>query len=117
MFSWGGYAYAGWRRAIDRSNEAIPTPSERFDEHRSFRRFAQRITQPFDRRIQAVIEINKGVVWPKFLAQFLPANKFSRSLKQRRQYLQRLLLQLYVLSPVAQFAGLKINLEPTEVDD
>jgi len=64
-----------------------------------------------------VIEINEGVLGPQFLAQFFPGNYFSGPLQQRRQYLQRLLLQLYLLSLVAQFARLEINLKRSEADN
>jgi hypothetical protein len=79
---------------VDRSDEAISSASESFNEDGRFRRFAQRIAQPLDGSIQAVIEIDEGVHRPEFAAQFLSGNYFSRSLKQRRQHLKGLFLEL-----------------------
>jgi hypothetical protein len=50
-------------------------------------------------------------------AQFLSGNQFSRSFKQRRQNLQWLFLELYLLSPLAQFPGVEIDLERTETNN
>ena len=106
---------SAWSGAtVDGSNEAIPSPSECLDEDGCFRRFAQRIAQPLDRGIQAMVEVDEGVRRPKLAAQFLSGNQFSRSFQQRRQYLQRLILELYLLSPLAQFPGVEIDLERAE---
>jgi hypothetical protein len=64
-----------------------------------------------------MIEVDEGFREPEFAAQFLSGNHFSRSFQQRRQHLQRLFLELYLLSPVAQFPGLKVELERAETDD
>jgi hypothetical protein len=64
-----------------------------------------------------MIEIDEGVRRPKLATQFLSGNHFSWSFKQGRQNLQRLLLELYLLSPLAQFPSVKIDLERTEPDD
>jgi hypothetical protein len=107
-----------WRRILhDRSNEAIPSSRERLNEDGRPGRFAERITQPFDSGIQTVIEVDEGVCRPELAAQFLSGNHFPRSFKQRCQDLQRLFLQLYLLSPVPQFPGVKIDLERTETDN
>jgi hypothetical protein len=54
---------------------------------------------------------------PEFAAQFLAGNQFSRSFKYRRQHLPRLFLELYLLSLVTQFSGLKVKLEGTKADN
>jgi len=48
-----------------------------------------------------MIEVDEGVHWPEFAAQFLSRNQFSRPFKQRRQHLKRLFLELYLLSSLA----------------
>jgi hypothetical protein len=48
-----------------------------------------------------MIEVDEGVRRPELAAQFLSGNYFSRSFKQRRQNLQWLFLELYLLSPLA----------------
>ena len=102
---------------VDWGNEAIPSSSQRLNEDGRVRRFAQRIAQPLDGGIQAVIEVNEGVRRPESAAQFLSGNHFPRSFKQRCQYLKGLFLELYLLSPLAQFPGLEIHLERTETDN
>ena len=82
--------FARWGGAVHRSNEAITAAGERLNKDRSVCRFAQRIAQPLDRGIQAMIEVNEGVRRPELAAQFLAGNQLSRSFKQRRQDLQRL---------------------------
>jgi hypothetical protein len=91
------------RRCIlhNRGNEAISSSSECLNEDGCLRRFAERITQPFDGGIQTMIEVDEGVRRPELAAQFLSGNYFSRSFKQRRQNLQWLFLELYLLSPLA----------------
>jgi hypothetical protein len=111
---WNRSDSAWIRRAIDWSNETIATSSERLDEHWSVRRFAQRIAQPLDGGIQAMIEVNEGILRPEFAAQFFSGNDFSRAFKQSGQHLQRLFLELYLLSPLAELSGLKINLKRSE---
>jgi len=64
-----------------------------------------------------MIEVDKGVCRPEFIAQFLSCNQLSRTLKQSGQHLKRLFLELYFLSPVAEFPGLKINLKVAETDN
>ena len=99
------------------ANEAISSSSKRLNEDGRFRRFAQRIAQPLDGGIQTVIEVDEGVRRPELAAQFLSGNHFSRPFKQRRQHLQRLFLELYLLSPLAQFPGVEIDLERTETNN
>jgi hypothetical protein len=107
------------RRCIlhDWGNEAIPSSRKRLNQDGRHRRFAKRITQPFDGGIQTMIEVDEGVRWPELAAQFLSGNQFSRSFKQRRQNLQWLFLELYLLSPLAQFPGVEIDLERTETNN
>jgi hypothetical protein len=102
---------------VDRSNETVPSSSDCLNEDWRFRRFAQRIAQPLDGGIEAMIEVDEGVRRPEFAAQFLSGNQFSRPFKQRRQHLQRLFLELYLLSPLAQFPSVEIDLERTETDN
>ena len=64
-----------------------------------------------------MIEANEGVRRPEFIAQFLSSNQLSRPFQERRQYLKGLFLQFYLLSPLAQFPGVEIDLEGAEADD
>ncbi len=102
---------------INRCNEAIPSSSDCLNEDGRFRGFAESVPQPLDGRIQAVIEVDEGVCRPELATQFLPGNQFSRSFKQRCQHLKGLFLELYLLSPLAQFPCVEIHLERTETDN
>jgi hypothetical protein len=73
--------------------------------------------QSLDGGIETVIEVHERICWPELAAQFLSSNQFSRSFKQRSQQLKRLFLQLYLLSPLAQFPGVEIDLERAEPDN
>jgi hypothetical protein len=64
-----------------------------------------------------MIEVDEGIRRPELAAQFLSSNQFSWSFKQRRQHLKGLFLELYLLSPLAQFPGVEIDLERTETDN
>jgi hypothetical protein len=64
-----------------------------------------------------MIEVDESVRRPELAAQFLSGDDFSRLLKQRHQQLKRLFLELYLLSPLAQFPCLKIHFEGTETDN
>ncbi len=105
------------RRNRRPDNKAITSSSDCLDEDGLFRRFAQRVAQPLDGSIQAMIEIDEGVRRPELAAQFLSGDKFSRAFKQRRQHLKRLFLELYLLSPLAEFPGVEIHLERAETND
>ncbi|HET6175281.1 MAG TPA: hypothetical protein VFE61_00010 [Candidatus Sulfotelmatobacter sp.] len=66
------FAWRIW--AVDRSNETIPTSSECLNEYRGISGIAQRVAQSFDGRIEAMIEVDKGVRRPELDAQFLARN-------------------------------------------
>jgi hypothetical protein len=61
-------------------------------------------------------KVNEGICRPEFAAQFFSRYQLPRPFKQCRQHLKRLFLELYLASPLAQFAGVKIDLERTETD-
>ena len=91
--------------------------SQGLDKNGCFRRLAQRIAQPLNGGVQAVIEVDESVRRPELTAQFLSGDDFSGPFKQRRQNLQGLFLELYPLSPLAQFPGVEIELECTDTDN
>jgi hypothetical protein len=64
-----------------------------------------------------VIEVDEGIRRPELAAQFLASNQFSRSFKQSRQYLQRLFLEFYLLTPLAEFTCVEIHLERAETNE
>jgi hypothetical protein len=99
------------------ADEPITSARKRLNENRRFGRFAQRIAQPLNGGIQAMIEVYEGVRRPELAAELLPGDEMSRIFKQCGQYLKWLFLQLYLLSPPPQFPGLEVDLECTETDD
>jgi hypothetical protein len=107
-----------WRCILhDRSYEAIPSSRKRLNEDRCVCRFAQGVAQPLDGSIQALIEVDEGVGWPEFAAQFLSGDHLARPFKQGRQDLKRLFLELYLVPPVAKFPSVEIDLERTETNN
>jgi hypothetical protein len=68
---------------IDRSNETVPSSSERFNENGRLRRFAQRIAQPLDGGIETVIEVNEGVRRPKPIAKVFAGNQLAGMLQKQ----------------------------------
>src|SRR5438445_3273906 len=70
-----------WHPA-DRRQKAISPAGHGFDESGVFGRVAQRIPQPSDCGVDAVLEINKGVIGPQPPAQFFPRHHLARTLQQ-----------------------------------
>jgi len=64
-----------------------------------------------------MIEVDEGVRRPESAAKFFSCNYLTRTLDQHAQDLERLLLQLHLLSPPAQLPGLQIYLEHAEADN
>jgi hypothetical protein len=64
-----------------------------------------------------VIEVDESIRGPEFVSQFLSRHQLPRPFKQCCQHLQWLFLELYLLSQLAQFAGVEIDRERTETDD
>jgi len=99
------------------ADEPITSARKRLNENRRFRRVAQRIAQPLNGGIQAMIEVYEGVRRPELAAELLPGDEMSPIFKQCGQYLEGLFLELYLLSSLPQFPGLEVDLERTETDD
>src|SRR5581483_11590770 len=68
----------GW---INWSDKTVAPPRHRFDKPRGIGRIAQCIPQAPDSRVQAMVEIDKGVGRPKLASQFLPANHLAGPLQ------------------------------------
>jgi hypothetical protein len=60
-----------------RTDEPVPAPGNCLNENRGLRRFAQSITEPSNRDIQAVVKVDEGFSRPEFLSQFFPGDDFS----------------------------------------
>ena len=78
------------RASIDWSLEPISTPWKRLDESRCRRRVAKSLAQPFDRRVQAVLEIDEGIVAPEFTTQIVARHQCAGRPHQERENAKRL---------------------------
>src|SRR5437868_6187898 len=71
--SWDGQ----YGRPSHRGDESIAFSRYGFDEPRIFCVITKRIAQPFNRCIQAVIEIDEGVSRPKLRPELLPSRNLA----------------------------------------
>jgi len=85
--------YAQFGRAIHWRNKFVAPPRYGFDESRLFGGIAEGFSQPVHRRIEAMLEIDKGVARPEPAMQLLPTDQVSRLFQQNGQDLKRLALQ------------------------
>jgi len=63
-----------------------------------------------------VVEVNEGVGGPDALLQFFTRDHLTWTFQQDLQNLQWLFLQLDPYTPLAQFSGIRVNLEGTEAN-
>ena len=87
-----------------------------FDELGFDRGIAEYVTQPLDRRIQAMFEVAKAGSGPQFLLQFFAGDELPWSLQQGQQDLDGLAAKLQARTILAQFAGIRRDLEGAESD-
>lgn len=64
--------------------------------------------------VQTAIEINEGVLRPECLANLLTSHQFSRTLQEKGQQLERLLLQFDFDSELTKLGGAQVYFEDTE---
>jgi hypothetical protein len=93
------------------SEKPIPTAGKSFNKPGIFRGIAQGVAEAFDGSIEAVIEINEGIGWPEFGAEFFAGNKFTGPGQEKRQDLERLFLQPDFGAVPAKFPGAEVNLK------
>ena len=78
------------RAGVDCGLEPVSAPGKRLDELRCRRRVAKRLAQPFDRRVQAVLEINEGIAAPELTAQIVACHQGAGRPHQERENAKRL---------------------------
>ena len=98
----------GFVRGLNRRHKPISHPWHCLNIARLFRGVAQPLTQPIDRDIEAMVELDKSTVWPKAAAQVLSTPQTARLLEQTKQNPQRLSLETYLASGFAEFPCLDI---------
>ena len=78
------------RVSLDWSREPIATPWKRLDEARGRGRVAKDLPQPFDRRVQTVLEIHEDIVTPQFTTQVVARHQCAGRSNQERENAKRL---------------------------
>lgn len=84
---------------------------------RTFGIVAKRLSQLAHRHAEAAVEINERIARPETASQFLPANDFSRTLKQCDKEPIRLLLQLDASPVLKELPQGGVYLKRTELID
>jgi hypothetical protein len=95
----------------NRSNKTIPDSRFGCDVAWFVRRVAKSVTQLPDCDVQALIEVDKGVLRPKTRVQVRPAYGFPGVFQERLEKLGRLALQLEANATLAQNAAIRFKLE------
>jgi hypothetical protein len=93
------------------SEKPVPTAGKSFNKPGIFRGIAQGVAEAFDGSIEAVIEINEGIGWPEFGAEFFAGNKFTGPGQEKRQDLERLFLQPDFGAVPAKFPDAEVSLK------
>ena len=84
---------------LDRGDEAVAAPMQRLDEPRVVGIVAERRAQPFDRGVQAVLEVDERSRRPQALAQLFARHDFARPLEHHHENFKRLILKPDADSP------------------
>jgi hypothetical protein len=102
---------------FDGADEAIAALRESLDKTHIASRIAQSLSQFVDRRIEAVVEINKDFIWPELGTQILATDQFSRSFQEQGQDLKRLTGETNLGAVLPQLTRLQVNLIALEADE
>ena len=115
----GGWDYRLLRPSgsADRRHKAITALRHRLDESRFVGIVAQGISQPFHRSIEAVIEIDEGIGWPKPTSKLFPGHQFLRPFQKRLKEQERLIPQLDSEAVLAQFHFLKVEFKSAKLQN
>ena len=73
--------------------------------------------QPFDRRVEAVLEVHERPFGPQPLRQLLAGHDIAGAFEHHAQDFEWLLLQAYPFGSVAQLARANVELERVEAED
>src|SRR5512141_384901 len=99
------------------SDEPISLPCQGFDEARTGGRVPQHIPNLVHRRVQAVIEIDKGTFRPQALADLGTGDQLPGLLQQHDENVEGLPLQRHTPSLFTQLTRLWICLEGSESEE
>ena len=96
---------------FQRSNETIPSTRNSLDKTRFLGGVVQSLPQLIDRVIQIVVEIDKRIVKPQALVEFVARDQSPGALQQGHENLKGFFLQLDSEPQPSYLASFKINLE------
>jgi len=99
---------------LHRIDKSVAAARHCFDIARLFSRFPEDIAQSPDRRIDAVVEFDHGLIRPKPIAYLLSQDDLTGVFQQQEQELEGLLAQTKTDTMLAQFAGPNIQIEGSE---
>ena len=94
-----------------RSDESVAAAGQRLDEPRHIGRVPERIAQPANGSIQAVLEIDECLRRPQSLPQLLAGDEFAGTIQQRLENLKRLIGEIDPDAGLPQLARAQIQLE------
>src|SRR6516162_7212202 len=97
--------------AIDRPDEAIPSPGYGLNEAGTLSVVIQRRPKPFHGIVQALLEVHERVGRPQLLLQLFSSDGLARTLQQHDQHGHRLPLQSDFHPLFAEFPSSWIKLE------
>src|SRR6516165_2774195 len=97
-------------------NKPISPPRQGFDITRLFGIVPKRCTNLIDAKVDAPLKIDKGIIRPKPLADFLASDHVSCALRQHKQDFYGLKSKLDGNSRLAQFAAGGVQIERTETN-
>src|SRR5262249_50188402 len=89
---------------------------QRLDELGRLGGVAERGTQPLDRGVDAMLEVDVGAVRPQTLADLLAGDDLAWSLEHHRKNLERLILQADADAVAPQLVRPQIHLESGEAE-
>jgi len=102
---------------FDPGYEAISTPRQCLDVARRVGIVVEHLAQLLDMRVQAVLEVNKGILRPEMTPEFLAGHQLAGPVEEKRKHSDRLALDLELQAafpelgrPLVEFEGCKTEL-------
>ena len=99
---------------LNRGEETVAPARNRLNENGSIRGVSKNFTQTFDGRVEAGVEIDKGVCRPKRGVEIFARDNRAAALKQLSENEERLVLKTQLRAVPPKFTRLAIQFEGTE---
>ena len=97
-------------------NEPVSPPRQCFDVARVLGIVVEHLAQLLDVGIQAVFEVNDGVIRPEVFAEFLASDEFAGMFQQNRKNGDGLALELELRTVLPQLSRLPVEFKRSETD-